>query len=570
MTEPGWYTDPRDSSQYRYWDGTSWTEAVAPGAAAESFAGAADGHGSEATSAVADAASGAADAVADQAGSFGEAASDNAGSFGEAVSDHAGSFGDAVSDHAGSFGDAVSDRAGSFGDAVSDRAGSFGDATDKLPGSFGSAADQASDQFDQAASGLTNRADGTADGVGGSVAAAFESAATAIPVDAPPAFSDNAAGAIQETAASAIPIENSTGLSVDEALLDLNPGENIGNGPSLDGVGQGISVDDVLNDVDAPFSDAAETMVVDVPDFADAPALGDVGVPGVPGDGRSFSSPIDTFGGADETAVISGTDLPLADPSADRFGAPPPSPTPPGFDPNSSLPPAPGFDQRADNNPSNPGFAPPPGGGTPPSGFDSPPPDQFGQPGPGGPGGPGFDPGNPGFGEPEGPRPLAPPPVAPSKSRTPWIVLGIIGLAIVAVLAFLALRSPGRTSVDAIAEGQCFADFDQFEATEIRSSVSSADCLEEHALEVFEVTDDPYLDFSDYPGEQVITDLAFRHCLDGFEAFVGTTYEESTLDVWALYPTEGSWNLNNDREVVCMVGAFDQSLTTGSLQGSGR
>ncbi|MXW88833.1 MAG: DUF2510 domain-containing protein, partial [Acidimicrobiaceae bacterium] len=25
-----WYTDPEDESQYRYWDGSSWTEHRAP------------------------------------------------------------------------------------------------------------------------------------------------------------------------------------------------------------------------------------------------------------------------------------------------------------------------------------------------------------------------------------------------------------------------------------------------------------------------------------------------------------------------------------------------------------
>ena len=168
------------------------------------------------------------------------------------------------------------------------------------------------------------------------------------------------------------------------------------------------------------------------------------------------------------------------------------------------------------------------------------------------------------------PRTVTPPTAPPAKSRTPWLVLGMLALAIAAVLVYLTLRPSDQTSVDAIVEGQCFANFDQFEASEIRSSVSGADCADAHALEVFEVTNAPYTEFDEYPGEQVITDLAFRHCLEGFEEFVGTTYEESTLDVWALYPTEGSWNLNSDREVVCMVGAFDQSLTTGTLRGSGQ
>ncbi len=571
MTEPGWYTDPRDSSQYRYWDGTSWTEAVAPGAAAESFAGSGDsqstGESSTAQESASDAAEG---AVIGQAGAVTDAVS-------EQTDNLAGRF------------DSVADQVDGVGGQVDGVAGQAAEQLDGVTGQVAGQLDGVTGQIDGAASGLSDRLGGGADVSGGSVAAAFESAATATPLDNPSALADNAVGAVQETAATAIPVDSSAGLSVDEALQDVNPADAASSipgldgargGQALDGIGQGISVDDVLSDVETPFSDAAETMVVDVPDFGDAPGLGEtpglggspgLGDVGIPGDGRSFSSPIDTFGPADETAVIPGADLSLADPDApqhtDRFGAPPPTPSPAGLDGSGAASAAPGFDQGPEFNAPTPGLAPPGAGGPPPGSFDGLPAPQFGQPGPGG---AGFESGGAAFGDQVAPRPITAPPVTPSKSRTPWLVLGGIGLAIVGVLVFLALRSPERTSVDAIAEGQCFADFNQFEATEIRSSVSSADCVDEHALEVFEVTDAPYVEFSEYPGEEVITDLAFRHCLDGFEEFVGITYEDSSLDVWALYPTEGSWNLNSDREVVCMVGAFDQSLTTGTLQGSGR
>lgn len=537
MTEPGWYTDPRDSSQYRYWDGTSWTEAVAPGAAAESFAvGAADQESGEAGTAF----DTAADAVTEQAEGVTDQAADAAESVADDVTDSFDSAAGGLTDQLESVTD---DASGSFGSAIDTAAGSATDAFDAV-------ADKGSAPLDFGTDKVTDKLD----------------LATGHAGDQAGAVLDNAAGAV-----------GSAGLSVDEALLDLDPAETVADaassvgatGHSIEEVGQGISVDDVLGDVDVPFTDASETMVVDVPDFKDAPDFGEVGIPG---DGVSFSSPIDSYGSADQTAVIPGTDLPVPDggqtPDADHFGAPPPNPA--GFGgPGNMAPPAPGFESSFEQNIPASGFGPPPGGvGEPQVGFDAPQPDQFGGQPP--PGGPGFESGQVPYPDQPGPRALVPPQAAPSKSRTPWIVLGVIGLAIVAVLAFLAIRSPGRTSVDSIAEGQCFADFDQFEATEIRSSVSSADCVEEHALEVFEVTDDPYRDFSDYPGEQVITDLAFRHCLDGFEAFVGTTYEDSTLDVWALYPTEGSWNLNSDREVVCMVGAFDQTLTTGTLRGSGQ
>ncbi|MEM7323082.1 MAG: DUF2510 domain-containing protein [Actinomycetota bacterium] len=539
MTEPGWYTDPRDSTQYRYWDGTSWTEAVAPGSAAQTVSGD--------------------QAENQQAGHVEDPAAESHQADSAAVDHATTGWGEATD---------------AFDDAVAATDGAIGGASDSVVG----AADNAAASVDGGITGLGGQVADVAGQTASGASSALEGVVSGFVEGAPSVLDDGVSGAVEGASsvlddgvsgvsdglgslgdrASATPLERA-GAAAEDALLDFNPGGAAEEGPSFDGIDQGISVDDALGDVRTPISDAAETMVVDVPDMTDAPTLGDIGIPG---DGRSFSSPIDTFGAADQTSVIPAGDMPPTDPVApedDRF-APPPAPKPVGFDPPvTPAPPGAEFDPSGGQAQSDPGFGPPIGGGPPG------PPDHFGPP-PGGPG-PGLDPGP----YPEPDRMAVPPPAtSASRSRAPWIVLGVIGLAIVAVLAYLAIRSQDRTSVDAIAEGQCFADFDQFEATEIRSSVTVADCGEAHALEVFDVTDTPYLSFSEYPGEQVITDLAFRHCLDGFQGFVGITYEESALDVWALYPTEGSWNLNDDREVVCMVGAFDQSLTTGSLQGSGR
>jgi uncharacterized RDD family membrane protein YckC len=38
-TPPGWYPDPSNPAQQRYWDGTTWSDATAPGAAAAAAPG---------------------------------------------------------------------------------------------------------------------------------------------------------------------------------------------------------------------------------------------------------------------------------------------------------------------------------------------------------------------------------------------------------------------------------------------------------------------------------------------------------------------------------------------------
>ncbi len=61
-----------------------------------------------------------------------------------------------------------------------------------------------------------------------------------------------------------------------------------------------------------------------------------------------------------------------------------------------------------------------------------------------------------------------------------------------------------------------------------------------------------------------------EQCLGGFEPFVGTAYELSSLDVIYLFPTQVSWQRLDDRTVICSVVALDSSKLTGSMAGSGR
>lgn len=97
------------------------------------------------------------------------------------------------------------------------------------------------------------------------------------------------------------------------------------------------------------------------------------------------------------------------------------------------------------------------------------------------------------------------------------------------------------------------------------NTVPVVPCNEPHSDEIYAV-----FDITDgvYPGEDAVIDIADRGCYDSFAGFVGVAYEDSVLDFWNLYPTEGSW-ADGDREVLCVV--WDPaSDTTGSLRGVAR
>ena len=91
-------------------------------------------------------------------------------------------------------------------------------------------------------------------------------------------------------------------------------------------------------------------------------------------------------------------------------------------------------------------------------------------------------------------------------------------------------------------------------------------CTEAHDNEVFATFD---VASSEWPGEDRITDLADEGCLERFEGYVGATYEESVLMITTLMPSEDSWSMIEDREVVCVAYHMDLDKLTSSVRNSG-
>jgi Septum formation len=130
-----------------------------------------------------------------------------------------------------------------------------------------------------------------------------------------------------------------------------------------------------------------------------------------------------------------------------------------------------------------------------------------------------------------------------------------------------AIVESGHIDAFKVRVGDCFNDSPAAtseEAYEVQS-LAGVPCADPHDNEVFAVFD---LTSESFPGSEV-ADLAFDSCLDRFEAFVGRDYETSQLDIVSMYPTQESWNRQNDREVVCAVYDLDLSKLTGSVKGQG-
>ncbi len=144
--------------------------------------------------------------------------------------------------------------------------------------------------------------------------------------------------------------------------------------------------------------------------------------------------------------------------------------------------------------------------------------------------------------------------------KTLRIVVLVLGMALLAAAC-------SSDNVFSLEVGNCFDDeaAPGSEPTEL-SSVPIVECAEPHDNEVFALFD---LADGDFPGQSTVETSAFEGCVERFEAFVGLSYEESSLGLYPIYPTSGSWD-QGDREVVCAV--YDSTLAKieGSVQGSNR
>lgn len=109
--------------------------------------------------------------------------------------------------------------------------------------------------------------------------------------------------------------------------------------------------------------------------------------------------------------------------------------------------------------------------------------------------------------------------------------------------------------------GDCLIEPDGDKITE----VDVLPCTQEHDSEVYAAMD---MDGSEYPGESVVDDTAADFCLGEFQAYIGTDYQESLLDIGLITPSSLSWTLGRDREILCTAYRVDGEPLTNSVRNS--
>lgn len=129
----------------------------------------------------------------------------------------------------------------------------------------------------------------------------------------------------------------------------------------------------------------------------------------------------------------------------------------------------------------------------------------------------------------------------------------------------------GEGNVMELGVGDCFNEEDMFSdvvaENEEVSEVPLIDCAEPHNAEFFHSEELPD---GDFPGDAAMEASSEAVCSDSaFEEFVGVAPIESELFVGSLRPTVETWEILDDREILCYV-VTDGEPVTGSFEGSKR
>lgn len=146
----------------------------------------------------------------------------------------------------------------------------------------------------------------------------------------------------------------------------------------------------------------------------------------------------------------------------------------------------------------------------------------------------------------------------PSLLLVPVLALALSGCgAVQQLLTPQPERDPDTGEIVAAADagvmtirvGDCITSFAALEGTDV-TTVPTGPCADPHEAEVFARTE---LAAGAFPGLATVQEEAEAFCGAEFGEFVGTPWEDSTLDYSYLSPTEAGWEQLDDREILCLV-----------------
>lgn len=141
-----------------------------------------------------------------------------------------------------------------------------------------------------------------------------------------------------------------------------------------------------------------------------------------------------------------------------------------------------------------------------------------------------------------------------------WLI--VIGQAIFWVFA---LGLAGSSSLPTnLAVGDCFDDPDSSDVL----TVETVSCDQPHDNEVFMLGTAEDAFGTEFPGVSVLGVFVFGECLESFESYVGSSFDESALDLSAIVPSPERWE-EGGRSFTCFLFRVDLRKLNGSARNSG-
>lgn len=142
-----------------------------------------------------------------------------------------------------------------------------------------------------------------------------------------------------------------------------------------------------------------------------------------------------------------------------------------------------------------------------------------------------------------------------------WILIGVIALG-----GFVWRAIDNTVAVDALGIGDCIED----PGDGIITDVESIDCSKPHDYEVFALVTARGGRDAPYPGEDELFFEIGDLCVGRWQSFIGLPYADSVYYLNAIFPTQESWDDENDRSATCLAYAVDSAdniiPVTGSLR----
>jgi hypothetical protein len=113
--------------------------------------------------------------------------------------------------------------------------------------------------------------------------------------------------------------------------------------------------------------------------------------------------------------------------------------------------------------------------------------------------------------------------------------------------------------------GECldFGDSIDAEVTEL----PVVPCSEPHTHEIYFIARS---DAATYPGFEALEAEAQASCLGAFEDYVGISAFDSELFFSWLVPTLNSWDREDDRQIICVIGEGNGAPLVGTVRGIAR